>query len=93
MGNGGSGRKAALLIVLAVFVIDSLAFALLSWNGQTAGKSIAIAVGGLLMAVLFFFMHKFLMHSEKYVRATGLIIAVGLSDILFAIYILVSRFA
>ena len=93
MNSDGTGRKIALITVLAIFVIDCAAFALLSWNGQTAGKSAAIAVSGLFLAVLIFFIHRYLVHNEKYVKATGLIIAVGLSDLVLAVYILVSRFA
>ena len=93
MSDYGSGRKTALIVVLALFVIECAAFALLSWSGQTAGKSVAIAVSGLFLAALFFFIHKFLVKNEKYVKATGLIIAVGLSDFVLAVYILISRLA
>ena len=71
MSEYGSGRKTAFIVVLALFVIECAAFALLSWSGQTAGKSVAIAVSGLFLAALFFFIHKFLVKNEKYVKATG----------------------
>ena len=93
MSEYGSGRKTAFIVVLALFVIECAAFALLSWSGQTTGKSVAIAVSGLFLAALFFFIHKFLVKNEKYVKATGLIIAVGLSDLALAVYILISRLA
>ena len=65
MSEYGSGRKTAFIVVLALFVIECAAFALLSWSGQTAGKSVAIAVSGLFLAALFFFIHKFLVKNEK----------------------------
>ena len=47
----------------------------------------------IVVLALFVIECAFLVKNEKYVKATGLIIAVGLSDLALAVYILISRLA